>query len=107
MPAEAARREDVGALTGGRGVHAQRFGLRIDDDEQGRVGYRRPDQPGTRLVDGQPQIGHCVEIEVLERAYRGDEGAQDGQFSSEAATRSSTACGLCECPLLRLTTSAI
>ncbi len=47
--------------------------------KQRRVGNRRPDQPGTGLVDREPQVGDGVEIEVLERADGRHQGAQHGK----------------------------
>ena len=52
---------------------------RMDHEHQRRVRHRRPDQPRACLVDRQPQIGHRVEVEILERADGGDDGAHHGK----------------------------
>lgn len=66
------------------------LGLRLDHHQQRGVGHGGPDQPGTCLVDGQPQVSDRVEVEVLEGADGGDQVRSTARFSSVAATRSST-----------------
>ncbi len=47
-------------LEAARACHDEGVGLRIDDEQQRRVGDGGPDEPGAGLVDGEPQIGDGV-----------------------------------------------
>ena len=67
----------------------------VDNHDQGGVRRSRADQPGTGLVDGQPQIRDGIEIEVLERPDRTHQGPQHGEIlqprSNSELDRTSTA----------------
>jgi len=51
----------------------------MNADHQRGVRHRRSDQSRARLVDGQPKVGHRVEVEVLEGADRRHDGAHHRQ----------------------------
>ena len=53
------------ARRGGGHVDHQLVDARIDHQHQRGVRRGRADQPGAGLVDGQPQVGHRVEVEIL------------------------------------------
>lgn len=93
MPTEAARGHHVVGVTFGRRLHHHHVVAGVDDDSERRAGGRRPDQPGTGLVDGEPEVGHRIEVQIGEGADGTHQIAQDREISRRVATLSSTAAG--------------
>lgn len=79
MPAKAARCHHVVGVAGSRSLHHNFVFSRIDHQAQGGIRQGRANQPGAHLVHRQPQVGHGVEIQVLEGADGADQGAQQRQ----------------------------
>ena len=77
VPAEAAGRQDVvGCRTPSDASTINSSSRGSTTTHQRGVRRGRADQPGARLVDRQPQVGHGVEVEILEGADGTDQRAQ-------------------------------
>ena len=70
MPAEAARRDDgvLVAATGRRCGDDDGIIARLYGHHERRVRYRGFDQPGAGLIDRQSEVGHGIEVEILENS---------------------------------------
>ena len=52
----------------------------MDHEHERRVRHGRPDQPRAGFVDREPEVGHGIEVKVLERADGGNDGAHHGEI---------------------------